>query len=105
MWGVFSSRNLLAYIQVIKVVYTMTPDDDRILRDSVIHYIPRNLHKMFWLEEFRELVDGLPEFVEEAFGEGPFEDVEYSRTYLYVMRIKEMCRLANERKWATLEDE
>ena len=46
----------------------------------------------------RELVDGLPEFVKEAFGEGVFEDIEYSRTYLYVMRIREMCRLAREEK-------
>lgn len=105
IWGVFSLRNLLAYIQAIKVVYTTTPDDDRILRDSVIHFIPRNLHKVFWLEEFRELVDGLPEFVEEAFGEGVVEDIEYSRTYPYVMRIREMYRLARDGKWSTLEDE
>lgn len=74
-WSSFLRPNLLAFIQTIGIVYTTTPDDDRVLRDSVLYYIPRNLYEMFQIEEFRVLVDGVREFMKEAFSEGVFDEM------------------------------
>ena len=83
----FRSPGLLAFIQAIKVVYTTTPDEDRVPRDSVIPCIPRNLHDMFQFKEFRELVNGVPEFVEEAFDEGMFSRTRASGALRYDIKI------------------
>lgn len=94
--GSISSPNLLAFIQAIKVVYTTTPHDDRVLRDSVIRFVPEHLHAMFGLEEFRELVDEVPEFEEEAFGEDVLGRIDEP---VDQMRVREICRLARDGKW------
>lgn len=103
-YGAFQSSRLLDFVQAIKVVYARTPHDDRVLRDPIIRHIPENLHAMFGLEEFRALVNEVPEFMDEAFGEGVLGEVARSRTKGSVRRIREMCRLARRGTWPYLDD-
>ena len=61
------SSRLKAFIRAIKIVYKTTPEHDRGLREFVIDQLPSLFRGMFTLEEFKELVDEVPAFKEEAF--------------------------------------
>lgn len=102
VYGGVSIPNLLAFIQAIKLVYTTTPHDDRVLRDPVIVFVPEHLHAMFGLEDFRELLNGVPDFVEEAFGEDVLERIDEHEDQ---MRVREIYRLARAGKWWPLENQ
>ena len=105
-WSSFLNPDLLAFIQAIEIVYTTTPADDRVLRDSVLYYIPRNLYEMFQVEEFRVLVDGVREFMEDVFSEGLFDEmVRIGMLRNEMKAVKEMCAWRGRGKWPHLEDE
>ena len=75
------NSRLRAFIRAIRIVYTTTPEHDRGLRDFVIDQLPGLFRGLFRLEEFKELVDEVPAFKEEAFDTRVVGKVTFSDYY------------------------